>query len=134
MPRMKNKDSYITKRLSCIEVIDIAKKVAGALKIKLPSDNELLARFNIPIPLPLMLKNDIVQLWVDKYYIAYSFHDEDEVNYCYITKHHIREEERSYCNRPIPKNIRKDFNEAKAEMTKSEKIYAILEKRIVKFM
>lgn len=48
------------------------------------------AEFGIPIP--IILENDKVTVWLDRDYIAYSVPTEKVVHYRYITMDHIEEE------------------------------------------
>jgi hypothetical protein len=42
--------------------------------------------------MPAIFRSDAVQLWVDRYYIAYSYEDEIPVHYVFINEKHAREE------------------------------------------
>lgn len=124
-----------SKTLPDESVVALAREVLEHFGFK-PMDEEwMLSRFKRPIPTPIMLNNSIVQLWIDKYYIAFSYLDEEDIHYVYIAEKHIEEEECSYANpkngKRLHQSIRNDFKLAKSQMWKSEKKYALFLKRIV---
>ena len=83
--------------------------------------DQMHAIFHDTIPMPVIVQNKEVEVWCDKYYIAYSFRDEMTVHYVYITYRHLREESNQRRN-PI---VAGAFREAREQMNGSEKNYCI---------
>lgn len=135
MARIKNKTGT-KEALSTQSVITLAQYVLAYFGYNPVEAKVFISEFRKIIPLPMMFSNDVTQVWIDKDYIAYSFLEEEAVEYVYITKKHIDEEERSYKaihNKSLlPKSIRHGFFLAKEQMKKTNKSYAIFKEWRVK--
>jgi hypothetical protein len=126
-----NKDK--TRDLLDIEVVRLAQEVLNCFGFRQLDEKMLLSEFRKVIPMPLILSTEIMQIWIDKYYIAYSCFDVDAVCYVYIAEKHISEEADSIEKiGPMYRSILEDFSLAKLQMQKTKKRYAIFIKRIVK--
>ncbi len=86
----------MNKTLNDSTLMIYAEKAAQKFGITLPEIKLLLKYINQLVPKTMLIENEEMQLWIDKYYIAYSRYDEEEVHYVYLTKTHIREERVSY--------------------------------------
>ncbi len=97
-------------------LISYAVKVAQKLGLSIPDPNYILSQMNLKIPQPIIVDNGTYQMWIDKYYIAYSKCDSPQVKYIYITKEHIKEECESM---QLPGVIKKAFTAAQRAMAKT---------------
>ncbi len=77
-------------------LIRYVKKAAQKLGVSIPAPKDILRQMNLKIPQPILAENSRCQLWIDKFYIAYSGCDEKIIHYVYLTKEHICEEFESY--------------------------------------
>ena len=121
------------KRLDDATVVKYAQKAALKLGIKLPEPMLLFDKMSLAIPQPIILCNGEFQLWVDRYYIAYSRFDEDSISYVYLSKHHIKEEVNSFqiaarksgMKVDLPNSIRNPFIRSLEYMKSSDTDYYI---------
>ena len=112
----------------------ISKEVADKTYIILPLDEYIIKCINMINPKPIILSNDIYQMWIDKYYIAYSELLSDKVKYVYLSKQHIKEEYEAYKEAAkerkkqieIPFGIKEIFDEALLKMKKSGENYIVM--------
>jgi len=79
-----------------------------------------------------MLKNDGLQLWLDRYYIAFSRYQETAIHY--VSRYHINEERSLYKRRKMPKEIKKAFNYAEKQMDKHKLDYYVSKKFLINFL
>lgn len=86
----------MNKTLNDLTLMTYAEKTAQKFGITLPEIKLLLKYINEATPRTIRIDNGEFQMWIDKYYIAYSRYDQEEVHYVYLTKTHIREERVSY--------------------------------------
>jgi hypothetical protein len=122
----------MNKILSIKEVLAIAQKVAESLNIEINDIDELAVKIVRRNALPQIYNNSIAKLWIDKYYVAYMYEDDDLVQYIYVTQYHIDEEMQSCTNTfKLPAEIDLQFAFARAEMLKTNKKYYIFNKTIV---
>lgn len=121
------------KNLKISDVMELCHEAGENLNITVPDDETLFKQFSLQIPLPFMLKNDELQLWLDRYYIAYSRYDETAIRYVYVSKYHINEERNSYKRRKIPKEIIQPFYYAEKQMGKYNLDYYVSKKFFNKF-
>jgi uncharacterized protein YfaT (DUF1175 family) len=128
--------------ITILEVIDIAEEVALKINIIISSKDIILKHINKALPVPMLFNNDNYQMWVDKYYIAYSNSNETKIHYVYLTKKHISEEYYSYnevrrkrgIESYLPQDINDTFIQAINKMSFTDKNYYIskeFQKRIV---
>lgn len=80
------------KRLNDATIVKYAQRTAFKLGIPMPEILYLREKMSLTVPQPVILSNSKYQLWIDRYYIAYSEIDEDSIMYVYLSKHHINEE------------------------------------------
>ncbi|MCK9479284.1 MAG: hypothetical protein M0R40_07275 [Firmicutes bacterium] len=116
------------KNLKIGDVIDLCRETGENLNITIPDDETILKEFSLQIPLPFILKNDELQLWIDRYYIAYSRYDETAVHYVYVSKLHINEERNSYKRRKMPNEIKQALDYAERQMDKYNMDYYVSKK------
>ena len=83
--------------------------------------NEIRQNFRADIPVPVIVENKEVTVWIDKYYVAYSMQDEIEVHYLYITRRHLNEEKSEKHSRVVGKS----FAEAREQMEEKKRGYAV---------
>lgn len=122
----------MNKILSVKEVIALAQKTATYLNIEINDIDELAVKIVRRNALPQMYNNNIARLWVDRFYIAYMYEDNDLVNYIYVSQYHIDEEMESCTTTfKLPEEIDLQFAFAQAEMLKKNKKYYIFKKSIV---
>ena len=122
--------------LSIKEVINLSKSVSDDLGMSLEDDAVLLKKLAQKSPVPLIVKNNNCRLWLDRFYIAYSHDDENDVHYVYLTEFHIREECHSYAlarnqrksDVRLPGQIEEQFSTALKEINKSKKSYHIFKR------
>ena len=115
------------------DIIRYARIAADWLSIKLPNIEKMKKQMRIAIPESIILDNGVDQLWIDRKYIAYSNHDDPGVHYVYLSKLHIKEENRSYENARktrgikvyLPQSIRSECRKAQHEMKKTGLDYYI---------
>jgi hypothetical protein len=123
----------MAKILSYLEVAELTVDMARKLHMRVPSADELLKNMNRHNSLPQQFRDTGSQLWVDKYYLAYSRWDDPDVHYVYLTAEHIEEEYISYKEArqarktldKLPVAIKKQFAEAELQMRATENNYAI---------
>lgn len=125
----------MAKILSDQNVSDLAVQLGKRLGLdSMPPTEVILTQMRRQNSLPQIYGNGSVRVWVDLYYIAYSYEDEPDVHYYYVTDLHVWEEMNSYrvarewhkSNVRLPADIRKQFSGALAKMRKSGKNYVIL--------
>ena len=111
------------------EVAKVAKQVAKNLGMKIPPEFYIVKKFEYIYPVPMIYSNDMYQLWVDRYYIAYSRYDEVDVHYIYLKKNHIWEE-RKNCKESqkevkLPDNINRVFKDSLLKMKRTNAKYLL---------
>ena len=80
------------KKLSNEQIVKLASMVANDLGMKALDENALIKGLRKNPIMPTIIRDGHAQLWVDRYYIAYSLEDEKVVHYVYITPEHAKEE------------------------------------------
>lgn len=124
------------------DVVEMAMMAATKLNIKIPSEKTLLRQLFKKKFIPQIYSNGITKLWVDRWYIAFSNINEDEVHYIYLTQRHIFEEYTSFMQASrarkkqiqLPQQIDIVFKKALHEMANTKKTYIlnqIIDKTIV---
>jgi len=78
--------------LSYEAIITLAKIVAEDLGMQPINEDRLLQELRAYPPMPVIIDSGDVQLWVDRYYVAYSLETEKFVHYVYIAPEHAKEE------------------------------------------
>ncbi len=124
--------------LSAIEVAALAAKVSKRIRLRIPPQAQVAGMLKKRGGLPQFYSDGTLQLWVDKFYIAYSSIDEPHVHYVYLTDRHINEERLSFqaarASRKnhvaIPPHTEAQFSKALRAMD-AEKNFVILQKLIV---
>lgn len=114
-------------------VLKYADIMAQKLGVKIPDLKHIKKRMLLTVPQQTVVDNGEYKLWIDKFYIAYSRHDEDDIHYVYITKQHIYEEYDSFKKAReyrktklyLPKRIRQIFNSALCRMRASGLDYCV---------
>ena len=91
-------------------VYSLARRVAAAHGLELPSYEKFALEYFSPIPLPLVTENRSGRLWLDRYYIAAQTGEEPV--YIYIAKHHISEEMFSWSTASGRRNTSIDIPDA----------------------
>ena len=78
-------------------LLDIVKHTSKKTGLTPPTRSEISNMYyeSKQVPLPVVCRRKDGMMWVDKYYVAYQFADED-VHYTYLTPHHMNEETASY--------------------------------------
>lgn len=121
------------KNIKISDVMELCREAGENLNITVPDDETLFKQFSLKIPLPFMLKNDEMQLWLDRYYIAFSRYREATIHYAYVSKYHINEERNSYKRRKMPKEIKRALDYAEKQMDKYDMDYYVSKKFFNKF-
>ena len=83
------------KRLTFLRLLALARAVAAAHGLSMPSAHRLRLRHSERVPIPTVTTNAQGTLWIDRDYIAYALADE-LVRYVYVTRTHAKEEIASY--------------------------------------
>lgn len=117
------------------EIINIASNIAEKIGIKLPPHEDIIRQISSKKSLTLLLQNYTHQMWIDKYYIAYSALAEKKIHYAYLTHQHIAEEYKSYSdartshgnNVELPVGIKHTFKMALKNMEFTGKNHFIAE-------
>lgn len=78
--------------LSYEAIVALAKIVAEDLGMQPINEGRLLQELRAYPPMPVIIDNGDVQLWVDRYDVAYSLETEKFVHYVYIAPEHAKEE------------------------------------------
>jgi len=73
-------------------IVTLAKIVAEDLGMQPINEKRLLKELRTSPPMPIIIDSGEVQLWVDRYYVAYSLETEKYVHYVYIAPEHAKEE------------------------------------------
>jgi hypothetical protein len=121
--------------ISKYDVVEMAMMTAAKLNIKIPSEKTLLRQLFKRKFIPQIYSNGITELWVDRWYIAFSNINEDEVHYVYLTLRHIYEEYKSFMQASkarkkqikLPQQIDIAFRKALLEMANTKKTYVFNE-------
>ncbi len=100
-------------RLNNEEIIGLASLVASDLGIKRLDESALLMNLEKNPVMPSIISDGCGQLWVDRYYVAYSLSEDTFVHYVYITPEHASEE-----LKVLPKDILKCAKPKEVEMLK----------------
>ena len=88
---------YGAEELSCRSIFERAATLCSKLGLRCPSYDTVYNMFRSAFPLPIIVENDRVRIWIDRYYIAHCMED-GEVRYVYLARRHISEETASYRN------------------------------------
>ena len=73
-------------------IVTLAKLVANDLGMQPINERCLLRDLRTNPPMPTIIDSGEVQLWVDRYYVAYSLKTEKFIHYVYISPEHADEE------------------------------------------
>lgn len=79
-------------KLTYDQIIELANMVAADINIPHIPEDQLRNHLFANPPMPKVIQTFEAQLWVDRYYIAFSLTNEPYVHYIYITAKHAREE------------------------------------------
>ncbi|MCL5992916.1 MAG: hypothetical protein M1552_01915 [Firmicutes bacterium] len=93
------------------EIVTLAKLVANDLGIESLNERRLLRDLRTSPPMPTIISSREAQLWVDRYYVAYSLKTEKFIHYVYISPEHAKEEMLD-----LPELILKCRNKEQVEM------------------
>lgn len=126
----------MNKYLPVKDVVALAEKIAFDLGISINDKENLATKLVGKYVPPQIYKNGIVSLWVDRFYIAYSYEDSDKIEYVYVSQEHISEERDSYMlasmqrgySIDLPLQIDTQFSIAQCEMRITDKKYHIFER------
>jgi hypothetical protein len=59
-------------------ILKVAEKISNELKIKMPSKNKIIE--SLILKIPFIIENEEYQIWIDRYYIAYSSVYQKKIN------------------------------------------------------
>ncbi len=74
------------------QIIELANMVAADINIPHIPEDQLRNHLSENPPMPKLIQNSAAQLWIDRYYIAFSLMEESCAHYIYIAEQHAREE------------------------------------------
>jgi hypothetical protein len=80
------------RNLSYEAIVTLSKMVAEDLGMHPINEGRLLKDLRTNPPMPAILDSGEVQLWVDRYYVAYSLENEKFIHYVYVAPEHAKEE------------------------------------------
>ena len=114
---------YGAEELSCRSIFERAATLCSKLGLRCPSYDTVYNMFRSAFPLPIIVENGRVRIWIDRYYIAHCMED-GEVRYVYLARRHISEETASFRNAArnrdgnyrLPAEIGAQFKKAKKFM------------------
>ena len=117
--------AYIKKRIEKLtnqQVYHLICQTLDGFGMEHPTSERMLSLFRDPIPLPIIKETEELTVWLDRLYIAYSYHHEHEVHYLYMNKQHLIEEQDQAENTIVAES----FRQARKQMRKMHRNYYIL--------
>ena len=101
---------YGAEELSCRSIFERAATLCSKLGLRCPSYDMVYNMFRSAFPLPIIVENDRVRIWIDRYYIAHCMED-GEVTASY--RNAARNRDGNY---RLPAEIGAQFKKAKKFM------------------